>query len=130
MKYQQTDTSTVRTLHTMHKLVTGLCGRALSAPSLLIPAITPVQPLRGFCAAVDPSTDLMDDEATDPTALHVGNLAWQVDSRLLRQAFSDFNPTQCFVAKERGSGRSHGYGVVRFNSPEAAQLARAIDGQV
>lgn len=53
--------------------------------------------------------------------LYVGNLAWTVGHRQLREYFSQFGPVQSArVVFDRSTGLSKGYGFIEFASPSAA----------
>ena len=56
--------------------------------------------------------------------LFVGNLLYEVTSEELGQLFSQFGPIEeAVVITDRVSGRSKGYGFVRFIRPEDATKA-------
>jgi RNA recognition motif-containing protein len=58
--------------------------------------------------------------------LFVGNLAWEVGFEDLKEAFSKFGEvTDAFVATDKYSGRSRGFGFVTFADEAAAQTAKA-----
>lgn len=53
--------------------------------------------------------------------LYVGNLAWTVGHRQLREYFAQFGPVQSArVIFDRSTGLSKGYGFVEFASPSGA----------
>jgi len=57
--------------------------------------------------------------------LFVGNLAWEVGAEDLKEAFSKFGEiTDAFVATDKFSGRSRGFGFVTFANDEDAQKAK------
>ena len=57
--------------------------------------------------------------------LFVGNLAWEVGAEDLKEAFSKFGEiTDAFVATDKFSGRSRGFGFVTFANEEDAQKAK------
>lgn len=61
--------------------------------------------------------------------LYVGNLAWTVGHRQLREYFAQFGPVQSArVVFDRSTGLSRGYGFVEFVSPSGA--ADATNKQV
>ena len=57
--------------------------------------------------------------------LFVGNLAWEVGFEDLQDAFSAYgNVTDAFVAKDKFTGRSRGFGFVTFEKDEEAKAAQ------
>ena len=62
--------------------------------------------------------------------LYIGNLAYEVDSEILREAFEAHGTvTDCTVIMDRETGRSKGFGFVEMSSSAEAQAAReAMDG--
>ncbi len=60
-----------------------------------------------------------------PNKLFVGNLAWEVGFQDLKDAFSAHgNVTDAFVATDKFSGRSRGFGFVTFEKNEEAEAAK------
>jgi cold-inducible RNA-binding protein len=58
--------------------------------------------------------------------LFVGGLSWGTDDDGLKKAFSEFgNVVEAKVIKDRDSGRSKGFGFVKYDGEESAQ--RAMD---
>ena len=57
--------------------------------------------------------------------LYVGNLAFSVDDDGLKKIFSEFNPEEAIVIKDKFSGRSKGFGFVTIADDEAAKKAIA-----
>ena len=58
--------------------------------------------------------------------LFVGNLAWEVGAEDLQETFSAHgNVTDAFVAKDKFSGRSRGFGFVTFETDAEAEAAKA-----
>jgi len=58
--------------------------------------------------------------------LFIGGLAWHTDENALRQKFEEFGPVdEAVVVKDRDTGRSRGFGFVRFSSEEHADKAIA-----
>jgi len=56
--------------------------------------------------------------------LFIGGLAWQTDDVRLRQKFEEFgNVEEAVVVKDRDTGRSRGFGFVRFSSDDEATAA-------
>lgn len=55
--------------------------------------------------------------------LYVGNLPYTVSDEDLQKHFADHNPTQATVIKDRDSGRSRGFGFVKFDDDAAADKA-------
>ncbi|KAG6509786.1 glycine-rich RNA-binding protein 4, mitochondrial-like [Zingiber officinale] len=63
--------------------------------------------------------------------LFVGGLSWSVDEKSLRDAFSSFGEvTEVRIMYDKSTGRSRGFGFVRFATDDAAKYARnAMDGK-
>ncbi|HEY8108946.1 MAG TPA: RNA-binding protein [Patescibacteria group bacterium] len=57
--------------------------------------------------------------------LFIGNLPWSVDSDGLKQHFAAYSPTQANVVSDRDSGRSRGFGFVKFDDDAQADKAVA-----
>ncbi|KAG2459998.1 RBM28 protein, partial [Polypterus senegalus] len=58
------------------------------------------------------------------TTLFVRNLPDSATSARLEEVFSDIGPVrECFVVKEKGSGKCKGYGYVTFSLPEDSEQA-------
>lgn len=56
--------------------------------------------------------------------LFIGGLAWQTNDEGLRLKFSEFgNVEEAVVVKDRDTGRSRGFGFVRFSTDEEATAA-------
>lgn len=56
--------------------------------------------------------------------LFIGGLAWQTDDNRLRQKFEEFGTVEeAVVVKDRDTGRSRGFGFVRFSSDDDATAA-------
>lgn len=55
------------------------------------------------------------------TSVYVGSLSWAVDDVLLLQSFFPYNPVKAFVATDRHTGRSRGWGTVQFADAQTAQ---------
>jgi len=56
--------------------------------------------------------------------LFIGGLAWSTDDNRLRQKFEEFgNVEEAVVVKDRETGRSRGFGFVRFSTEEEATTA-------
>ncbi|KAJ5261359.1 hypothetical protein N7478_011954 [Penicillium angulare] len=56
--------------------------------------------------------------------LYVGNLSWNTDDNVLREAFSAYGQvTDSIVMRDRESNRSRGFGFVTFATPEEANAA-------
>ncbi|KAI1200602.1 hypothetical protein F5X97DRAFT_84494 [Nemania serpens] len=59
--------------------------------------------------------------------LFIGGLAWHTDEATLRQKFEEFGPVaEAVVVKDRDTGRSRGFGFVRYTTE--ADANRAIAG--
>lgn len=57
--------------------------------------------------------------------LFIGNLAWEVAAEDLKEAFAKFGEvSDAFVAKDKFSGRSRGFGFVTFEDDAAADTAK------
>uniref|UniRef100_A0A8H7TL48 RRM domain-containing protein n=1 Tax=Bionectria ochroleuca TaxID=29856 RepID=A0A8H7TL48_BIOOC len=58
--------------------------------------------------------------------LFIGGLAWHTEEATLRQKFEEFGPVEeAVVVKDRDTGRSRGFGFVRYSQEPDAQ--KAID---
>lgn len=57
--------------------------------------------------------------------LYVGNLPYSADDAGLQQHFADFSPASASVIKDRDSGRSRGFGFVKFDDDAQADKAVA-----
>ncbi|ETS86615.1 hypothetical protein PFICI_00443 [Pestalotiopsis fici W106-1] len=58
--------------------------------------------------------------------LFIGGLAWHTEDATLRQKFEEFGPVEeAVVVKDRDTGRSRGFGFVRYTQQEHAQKAIA-----
>ncbi|KAL1657311.1 hypothetical protein SLS61_000357 [Didymella pomorum] len=56
--------------------------------------------------------------------LFVGGLAWHTDDQTLRQKFEEFGQVEeAVVVKDRDTGRSRGFGFVRFSTDAEADTA-------
>lgn len=55
--------------------------------------------------------------------LHVGNLPFAVDDEELKSLFSEYNPEEVTIIKNKFSGRSKGFGFVTISDDEVAQKA-------
>ncbi len=62
--------------------------------------------------------------AAPGTSVYVGNLPWSATWRELKDAFGTYQPGYADVKQDR-DGRSKGWGIVRFETPEIAQQAIA-----
>ena len=57
--------------------------------------------------------------------LFIGNLAWETTAEQLQEAFEKFGTvSDAFVAKDKFSGRSRGFGFVTFDDDAAADTAK------
>jgi RNA recognition motif-containing protein len=56
--------------------------------------------------------------------LFIGGLAWHTDDTALRQKFEEFGQVEeAVVVKDRDTGRSRGFGFVRFSQESEADAA-------
>ena len=55
--------------------------------------------------------------------LHVGNLPFAFDDNELKEMFSEYNPEEVTLIKDKFSGRSKGFGFVTISDDEVAQKA-------
>jgi len=63
--------------------------------------------------------------------LFIGGLAWHTDENALRQKFEEFGTVdEAVVVKDRDTGRSRGFGFVRFTDDAAADQAIAAMNNV
>jgi RNA recognition motif-containing protein len=64
------------------------------------------------------------NKSTIMSKLFVGGLAWHTDDSTLRQKFEEFGAVEeAIVVKDRDTGRSRGFGFVRFASDDDATNA-------
>lgn len=57
--------------------------------------------------------------------LYVGNLPYSADNDALMQHFAAYSPVQASVISDRDSGRSRGFGFVKFD--DDAQADKAVE---
>lgn len=57
--------------------------------------------------------------------LYVGNLPYSTTDESLTQQFAAYNPASAMVIKDRDSGRSRGFGFVKFDNDDDADKAVA-----
>lgn len=63
--------------------------------------------------------------------LFIGGLAWHTEEATLRQKFEEFGPVEeAVVVKDRDTGRSRGFGFVRYAEDNDAQAAIAAMNNV
>lgn len=63
--------------------------------------------------------------------LFIGGLAWHTEENTLRQKFEEFGPVEeAVVVKDRDTGRSRGFGFVRYTQEGDAQKAIAAMNNV
>jgi hypothetical protein len=63
--------------------------------------------------------------------LFIGGLAWHTEETTLRQKFEEFGPVEeAVVVKDRDTGRSRGFGFVRYTQENDAQQAIAAMNNV
>ncbi|KAL8832902.1 MAG: hypothetical protein Q9170_004682 [Blastenia crenularia] len=63
--------------------------------------------------------------------LFIGGLAWHTDDSALRAKFEEFGPVEeAIVVKDRDTGRSRGFGFVRFGEEQHADGAAAAMNNV
>jgi len=55
--------------------------------------------------------------------LHVGNLPFSVEDNELKEMFSEYNPEEVTLIKDKFSGRSKGFGFVTISDDEVAKKA-------
>jgi RNA recognition motif-containing protein len=55
--------------------------------------------------------------------LHIGNLPFSVDDEELKNIFSEYNPEEVAIIKNKFSGRSKGFGFVTISDDEVAKKA-------
>ena len=62
--------------------------------------------------------------------LYVGNLPYSADNDALQQHFAAYSPASATVISDRDSGRSRGFGFVKFDDDAQADKAVAeLDGK-
>ncbi len=75
-----------------------------------------------------PPSEQQQQQTSEPVKLYVGNLGWETTSEDLQDAFRGFgNFEECFVATDRATGESRGFGFVTF--PDAEQASAAIEAK-
>ncbi|GLI69342.1 hypothetical protein VaNZ11_013928, partial [Volvox africanus] len=75
------------------------------------------------------STGKMTATGNSTTKLYVGNLSWETRADDLNSLFSKFGAVEdAFVATDRETGRSRGFGFVTLESTAAKAAAVGIDG--
>src|SRR3989344_3323130 len=55
--------------------------------------------------------------------LYIGNLQWSIDEEGLKKLFSQYNPEEVSLIKDKYSGRSKGFGFVTISNDETAKKA-------
>ncbi len=55
--------------------------------------------------------------------LHIGNLPFSVDDEELKNLFSEYDPEEVILIKNKFSGRSKGFGFVTISDDEVAKKA-------
>lgn len=56
--------------------------------------------------------------------IYVGNLAWKAKRQDLKDLFEHFGPVEkAFIVRDKRTRRSKGYGFVKMENPEAAEIA-------
>ncbi|MDI1488237.1 MAG: hypothetical protein OHK93_007511 [Ramalina farinacea] len=56
--------------------------------------------------------------------LFIGGLAWHTDDNALRQKFEEFGAVEeAIVVKDRDTGRSRGFGFVKYGADQDAENA-------
>ena len=81
-----------------------------------------MKPFRGRGGRSQQSGGGHNTEIIPGTSIFVGNLPWKFSWQELKDLFSEFKPGYADI-KFGIDGRSRGYGIVRFDTPEAAQAA-------
>jgi RNA recognition motif-containing protein len=67
---------------------------------------------------------------TDNNKLFVGSLPWAINNDSLRDLFTEFGEIEeAIIITDRDSGRSKGFGFVRFKNAEDAQKALSMNGK-
>ncbi|KAF5250018.1 hypothetical protein FANTH_4704 [Fusarium anthophilum] len=83
----------------------------------------------------DPGEATKDSVYSNPRSnmskLFIGGLAWHTEEATLRQKFEEFGPVEeAVVVKDRDTGRSRGFGFVRYTQEGDAQKAIATMNNV
>eukprot|EP00930_Biecheleria_cincta_P044734 TRINITY_DN30800_c0_g1_i1.p1 TRINITY_DN30800_c0_g1~~TRINITY_DN30800_c0_g1_i1.p1 ORF type:complete len:291 (-),score=55.20 TRINITY_DN30800_c0_g1_i1:20-817(-) len=104
----------------------------MAAPDLLgstahslAPAQPPADPFGGQAQAQAAQTPTMLPPAVIPGRLFIGGLAQTTTVQSLKAAFSRYGPCETEVMMDKATGRSRGFGFVRFRSQEEANMALA-----
>jgi len=62
--------------------------------------------------------------------LFVGNLPWELEDRALHELFKSYNPSHSRVARFPDTGKSKGFGFVRFSDAKSAEAAlKGLNGK-
>ncbi|KAJ4462162.1 putative glycine-rich RNA-binding protein 4 [Paratrimastix pyriformis] len=71
------------------------------------------------------------EQILDFTRLFVGGLAWETTSESLRRAFAEFGEViSARIITDPFSGKSKGFGFIKFSAPECAARALRMHNQV
>ncbi len=56
--------------------------------------------------------------------IYIGNLAWKAKRQDLKDLFEHFGPVEkAFIVRDKRTRKSKGYGFVKMEDPEAAEVA-------
>ena len=77
---------------------------------------------RNMLCKIDTKYKKDENKYTDEISVFVGNLPWDVSWGDLKNYFKKYDVTYSTIMKDK-NGKSRGYGIVKFNSKENADLA-------
>ncbi|EFW99582.1 glycine-rich RNA-binding protein [Grosmannia clavigera kw1407] len=103
-------------------------GRPNQAEPLhcISPLLQTDRPTRPPTFATFTTTVVLDIPFSNMAKLFIGGLAWHTEEGTLRQKFEEFGPVEeAVVVKDRDTGRSRGFGFVRYANEADAETAIA-----
>lgn len=75
-------------------------------------------------AVIETFSQVFESASLKMSKLFIGGLAWHTDENALRQKFEEFGVVEeAVVVKDRDTGRSRGFGFVRFGQEADAEAA-------
>jgi len=82
-------------------------------------------------AEIETLAQVFEKTLSNMSKLFIGGLAWHTDENALRQKFEEFGAVEeAVVVKDRDTGRSRGFGFVRYGSDPDAEAAIAAMNNV
>jgi RNA recognition motif-containing protein len=77
-------------------------------------------------ADIETLSQVFETTSIKMSKLFIGGLAWHTDENALRQKFEEFGAVEeAVVVKDRDTGRSRGFGFVRYGQESDAEAAIA-----